>query len=103
MSFTQWAIGLCVLLVMGPGHAHAESVEDIACTHKYTDCGPYNALCDCVDLETNMDCTTPAGATCSCDNANRYFAVVKDTAQEINGQQTTYTTICELLSGNYFE
>ena len=103
MCLTKFAIRLCVLLVIGQREAIATSVESLPCTNKYMQCAPYNALCDCVDLEANMDCTTPAGATCSCDNDNRYFAVTYDTAQMINGQQTTYTTICELLSGNHLE
>ena len=108
MSLTKLAIRLCVLLcVLLIGQlgaiATTTSVESLPCTHKYIDCGNYNALCDCDGFEANMFCKDFATGTCSCDNAKRYFAVLKDTAQIINGQQTTFTTICELLSGNYLK
>ena len=103
MCLTKFAIRLCVLLVIGQREAIATSVESLPCTNKYMQCAPYNALCDCVGLETNKDCTDPTGATCSCNNDKRFFAVTYDTAQMWNGQQTTLTTICELLSGNYLK
>ena len=78
--------------------ASAQSVLDVPCTHKYSDCGPLNAICDCDPVEANFDCTSSVGATCECDATQRMYPVVKDTVQTVNGQ--SFTTICELLSGN---
>ena len=78
------------------------SVLDVSCSHKYTDCGPLGAICDCDDVEANFDCTNSVGATCMCDSAWRMFPVTYDTPQDINGQPSPYTTICELVTGMNF-
>ena len=78
------------------------SVLDVPCSHKYMDCGSFGAICDCVAVEANFDCTNSVGATCMCDSAWRMFPVTYDTPQDINGQPSPYTTICELVTGMNF-
>ena len=53
-----------------------------------------NAQFGCVEA----DGVTATTGNCECDEANRMFLTVKDTAQTL-GDGNDYTSVCELLSG----
>ena len=75
-------------------NAPITNVQDIPCNHKYSECGPVNAICGCSEVDEMMNCVT--GSYCQCDASNRMFAVDHNDSLSIGGYDLTM--YCELLT-----
>ena len=73
----------------------AQSVFDKTCSHKYIECGPVNAICDC-DVDDQFNCLTDGN--CMCDATQRRFEVTHGTVQTVGLE--SFLTVCDLLTGN---